>query len=49
MTCYSVWFSSERKSSVPQDITQESPFTDGNHGAVKTERCNSAAWSQLKH
>lgn len=49
MTCYPVWFSSKRKSSVPQDITQESPFTDGNHGAVKTELCNSAAWSQLKH
>lgn len=24
-------------------------FTDGNHGAVKTELCNSAAWFQLKH
>lgn len=44
-----VWFSSKRKSSVPQDITQESPFTDGNHEAVKTELCNSAAWFQLKH
>lgn len=49
MTCYPVWFSSKRKSSVPQDITQESPFTDGNHGAIKTELCNSAAWFQLKH
>lgn len=47
MTCYPVWFSSKRKFSVPQDITQESPFTDGNHGAVKTELCNSAAWFQL--
>lgn len=49
MTCYAGWFSSKRKSSVPQDIAQESPFSDGNHGAVKTELCNSAAWSQLKH
>lgn len=49
MTCYPVWFSSKRKSSVPQDITQESPFTDGNHGAVKTGLGNSAAWFQLKH
>lgn len=48
MTCYPVWFSSKRKSSVPQDITQESPFTDGNHGAVKTGLSNSAAWFQLK-
>lgn len=49
MTCYPVWFSSKRKSSVPQDIIQESPFTDGNHEAVKTELCNLAAWFQLKH
>ena len=48
MTCHVGWFSSEgnvvflRKSS-------GIPFTDGNHGAVKTEHCNPAVWFQLKH
>lgn len=30
-------------------IALESPFTDGNHGAIKTGRRDVAAWSQLKH
>lgn len=49
MTCYEpVQFSSRRKSRVLR-ITLESPFTDGNHGASRTERYDVAAWSQLKH
>lgn len=49
MTCYeAVWFSSKREFRVLR-IALESPFTDGNHGTVKTERCDVAAWSQLKH